>query len=309
MVLQRMTSMMNNDGDTIRKFNRFELKYLISLQQAERFKTVLRRYMIPDEHGPNDGRYTLSSLYYDSPDLRCYQENEDGIKFHRKLRIRRYETGQVFTDESPVFLEIKQRFDRVTQKRRTVLPYGVALRLCNDREMPGQGHGDKDILNEIYVLLWQYNLRPVSIVRYDRQAFIGTEYDIGLRVTFDTSLSFQACQLRLHEQPSGLPMLPAHLVVMEIKVNERIPLWLTDMIAAHNLQLTGVSKYCRSIQAAQRIPVTRRHSLRAESAQDVLASSFAAFSTLQRRMGIDTEQKKHGVEVSREHFQRHGSDR
>jgi SPX domain protein involved in polyphosphate accumulation len=293
--------MMDNGDDTIHTFNRFELKYLLSLQQAERFKSALQADVVPDEHGHSDGRYTLSSLYYDSPDLRCYQENEAGLKVRRKLRIRRYETGEVFTDESPVFLEIKQRYDRVTQKLRTVLPYREALRLCNDREIPGHGLGDRALLDEIYVFLWRYNLRPVSIVRYDRQAFIGTKYDVGLRVTFDTALSFQAHQLHLHEQPSGLPMLPASLTVMEIKVNERIPLWLTHIIAAHNLQRVGVSKYCRSIEAAQSIPVARRHNLRAEGAQDVLASSFSAFSALERRMGLDRKQQKQGVEVSRGH--------
>jgi hypothetical protein len=294
-------SMMNNNGNTVHKFNRFELKYVISLEQAKQFKAALQAYVVPDEHGQDNGRYTLSSLYYDSPDLRCYQENEQGLKFRRKLRIRRYETNDVFTDESPVFLEVKQRYDRVTQKRRTVLPYREALRFCNDRQIPGNGLGDKALLDEIYAFLWQYNLRPVSIVRYDRQAFIGTEYDRGLRVTFDTSLSFQAHQLHLHDPSTGLPMLPASSAVMEIKVNERIPTWLAHMIAAHNLQRVGVSKYCRSIEAARSIPATRRHCLRAECSEDVLASSFSTFSALERKMGIGREQEKHSVEVSHGH--------
>ena len=292
---------MMDNGSTIHTFNRFELKYLLSLQQAERFKANLQAYVVPDEHGCNDGRYTLSSLYYDSPDLRCYRENERGLKFRRKLRIRRYETDEVFTDESPVFLEIKQRYDRVTQKRRTVLPYREALRLCNDRQIPDHEPGDGALIEEIYAFVWQCNLRPMSIVRYERQAFIGTEYDPGLRVTFDSSLSFQAHQLHLHEQSSALPMLPASFVVMEIKVNERIPRWLTGMIAAHNLQRVGVSKYCRSIEASRSIPAVRRHSLRAESAQDVLASSYSSFSTLEERMGIGRESEKQRVEVSHGH--------
>jgi hypothetical protein len=296
--------MMDNGNDTIRSFNRFELKYLLSLQQAERFKAALQAYVVPDEHGYNDGRYTLSSLYYDSPDLRCYRENEAGLKVRRKLRIRHYETGEVFTDESPVFLEIKQRYDRVTQKRRAVLPYREALRLCNDRQIPDHDPGDRALIEEIYAFLWQCNLRPVSIVRYERQAFTGTEYDVGLRVTFDTSLSFQAHQLHLHEQPSGLPMMPANVTVMEIKVNERIPIWLTGMIAAHNLQRAGVSKYCRSIEAAGSIPAMQRRSLGAESARSVLASSFSSFSTLEQRMGIRREQKEQEeqkVEVAHGH--------
>jgi hypothetical protein len=140
-----MTSMMN-DNCSIGKFNRLELKYLVSLQQAEQLKAALQAYVVPDEHGHNKGRYTLSSLYYDSPDLRCYWENEHGLKFRRKLRIRRYETGEVFTDESPVFLEIEQRYDRVTQKRRIVMSYHEALRLCNDRQIPDHGPGDRALL-------------------------------------------------------------------------------------------------------------------------------------------------------------------
>jgi SPX domain protein involved in polyphosphate accumulation len=278
---------MNNLSHTIRKFNRFELKYLITLQQAERFKTALRAFLIPDEHGNHSGRYTIASLYYDSPDFRCYREKVDGIKFRRKLRIRRYETGEALTDEGTVFVEIKQRIDRVTQKRRVMLPYREALRLCNDRQIPNHEASDKTVIDEIFVFLWQHNLRPVSIVRYDRQAFIGAEYDIGLRVTFDTTLSFQTQQLHLHEQPSGLLMLPANQVVMEIKVNERIPYWLTELIATHNLQMVRVSKYCRSIEAAQNLPGNHWRKPLAESARDVLSGSLSVFRPSERKMEIE----------------------
>lgn len=280
---------MDTLSHTIRKFNRFELKYLLTLQQAERFKTGLRNYLVPDEHGNNNGRYALSSLYYDSPGLSCYWEKENGIKFRRKLRLRRYETDDPLTEETPIFLEIKQRVDRVTQKRRAILSYGDALRLCNDRQIPDHTPEDKAVIEEIFVFLWQYNLRPMSIVRYNRQAFVGTEYDIGLRVTFDTSLSFQSHPLHLHEQPSDLPMLSPNLVVMEIKINERIPHWLTEMIAAHDLQLIRVSKYCRSIEAARNMPCAPWHQPAAESAQDVLSSSFSLFSKLRSKVGVERQ--------------------
>lgn len=242
---------MSNLSHTIRRFNRFELKYLITLQQAEIFKKALRTFLVADEHGNNNGHYGLDSLYYDSPDFRCYWEKVDGIKFRRKLRIRRYASESPLTEDVPVFIEIKQRLDRVTQKRRAILPYGTAQRMCNEREYPETyAPEDKTVLDEIYVYLWQYNLRPTSIIHYNRQAFIGTDYDLGLRVTFDTSLTYQVHQLNLHEQASTLPMLTPNQVVMEIKVNERIPYWLTEMIAAHNLKMIRVSKYCRSIELA-----------------------------------------------------------
>ena len=248
---------MSNLSHTIRRFNRFELKYLITIEQAELFKSALRSYLTADEHGNNNGHYKLTSLYYDSPDFRCYWEKVDGLRVRRKLRVRWYETNESLSDDTRVFVEIKQRVDRITQKRRAVLPYYDAIRLCSDRQFPeNYTPEDENILGEIYAFLWQYNLRPACVVRYDRQAFIGTDYDLGLRVTFDTSLSYRTRNLILHDSADSFPILPVNSAVMEIKVNERIPYWLTEMIAAHDLKMIRISKYCRSIELAQNMPST-----------------------------------------------------
>jgi SPX domain protein involved in polyphosphate accumulation len=246
---------MSNLSHIVRKFDRFELKYLVPRKTAAQFRQSLRAYLTPDDHGDAHGCYSLASLYYDAPDLRFYREKVDGIKFRRKLRIRRYESREPLTEDSLVFVEIKQRVNRVTQKRRAVLPYREALRLCDERQVPEHTPQDAAVIDEILWMLWQYNLRPASIVRYARQALVGTEYDIGLRVTFDNDLSYQVHHLELHEQPDGLPLFPAGWTVVEIKVNERMPYWLTELVALHNLNLVRISKYCRSVELAQDLAV------------------------------------------------------
>jgi len=258
---------MQNLSHTIRKFNRFELKYLVPLKAAEAFKHDLRANLVPDDHGDDNGAYGLSSLYYDGPDFRFYWEKVDGIKFRRKLRIRYYESPEPLTAHTPVFVEIKQRHNRVTQKRRAVLPYEQALALCSERQIPEPGPdgftpAELAVLDEIASLTWQYNLRPASLVRYTRQALVGTEYDTGLRVTFDRDLTYHPqprdpFSLRLEDIQDGLPLFPPGWCVMEIKVNERIPYWLTELVAAHNLNMVRLSKYCRSIELAQNMPVSR----------------------------------------------------
>ncbi len=241
---------------TVRALNRFELKYLLTLQQVECVRAALQAYMVPDGYGGQDGRYALASLYYDSAELRCFWEKVDGLKFRRKLRIRHYGPATELTDETPVFVEIKQRVDRVTQKRRVRLSYADARRLCDDRQIPPHAAADRAVIEEVHAFLHQYDMRPTSIVRYERQALIGTDYDLGLRVTFDTSLTAQADHLRLHEPASGLPMLGPHWAVMEVKVNERMPYWLTELVAAHNLHLIRLSKYCRSIEVTRGFAAT-----------------------------------------------------
>jgi len=250
---------MNNLSHTIRKFNRFELKYILTMHEAEQFRSALKAYLTPDDHGNGDGSYPLASLYYDSPDLRCYREKMEGLKFRRKLRIRRYENNGDLNERTPVFVEIKQRIDRVTQKRRAILNYGEALRLCNKREIPDHAPDDKDVIDEAYAFVRQYDLRATSIVRYQRQAFIGNDYDIGLRVTFDTNLTGQVNLLSLDKPMAVIPVLPANLVVMEIKANERIPYWLTELVANHNLHIARLSKYCKSLEITRHFinPQTR----------------------------------------------------
>ncbi len=248
----------------IRKFNRFELKYLTSLQRAEEFKQDLAAYLVPDDHGGIQGGYGVASLYYDSPDRRFFWEKVDGIKFRRKLRIRYYENNLPLESTSPVFVEIKQRTDRVLQKRRVVLPYHEALTMCAGREFPAQyAPQDRPVLEEMMDMLWSYNLSPASIIRYQRQAFMGMAYDTGLRVTFDTNLQYQVNPydpdaLRLDGLQNCLPLFPPNWAVIEIKVNERIPYWLTELTAAHNLSLVRVSKYCRSIELSQNLAFASR---------------------------------------------------
>jgi len=242
---------MTNLCHTIRKFDRFELKYIVPLQAAEQFKRSLRAYLVPDDHGDSAGSYYLSSLYYDGPDLRFYWEKVDGLKRRRKLRIRHYENSAPLTPDSPVLVEIKQRVNRVTQKRRILLPYREALRLCDERQLPAHERQDAAVVDEIAAMLWQYDLRPASLVRYARQALVGTEYDIGLRVTFDNDLTYRADHLELHDRTGGLPLFPPGWTVVEIKVNERMPYWLSELVAVHNLSLIRVSKYCRSIELAR----------------------------------------------------------
>jgi len=152
-----------------------------------------------------------------------------------------------------VFIEIKQRVNRATQKRRIFLPYDAAQRFLNHREVPEHSPEDAAVVEEIESLLWQYDLRAASIVRYRRQALVGSEYDIGLRVTFDDDLTYRVEHLELDEEHSGRPLFPPGWKVIEIKVNERIPYWLTELVAAHNLNLIRISKYCRSIELAQNL--------------------------------------------------------
>lgn len=138
----------------------------------------LKHYIVPDMYNNKEGNYCLSSLYYDTDDYRFYREKLDGLKFRRKLRIRRYETQEHMTDDSIVYVEIKQRVNRVTQKRRVPMSYKEALALCNEGIIPDHDNRDTPVINEIYEMVVENNLKPSCITSYFRQAYFGTDYDI-----------------------------------------------------------------------------------------------------------------------------------
>jgi hypothetical protein len=235
----------------IRSFNRFELKYLINTEQARAVAEDLVGFLSPDRHGEG-GRYALTSLYYDSADLSCYWAKIDGLKVRRKLRIRHYESAALLGPDDPVFVEIKQRVNRVTQKRRVRLGYSTAQALCAGVEPNSVERADEAVVAEVLDLVVRFDLHPTAITSYRRGAFVGGEHDPGVRVTFDRDLRFRLGDLDLHRKLPGPHLLPPELVVMEVKVNDRVPTWLTRLVSRHDLTLVRISKYCAAVEAGRR---------------------------------------------------------
>lgn len=230
-------------------FNRFELKYLVPVEQAAEIRDELAERMDRDLNSPVGG-YGVWSLYYDTPQLRFYWEKIEGLKFRRKLRIRHYGDPDGVTDESPVCVEIKQRVNRVTQKRRIALPYGVARQLCDGRQMIEHSAKESAFVQEVLELVVRLNLQPTAITGYQREALVGRDADTGLRVTFDRRIRGRDRDFHFGTPtPENRFTIPPHLSVMEIKVNERMPYWITDLAARRNLNLIRVSKYVQSIEA------------------------------------------------------------
>jgi len=230
-------------------FNRFELKYLVPQSQVEAIREELSERMERDPYAGPRG-YGVWSVYYDTSHLRFYTEKIEGLKFRRKLRIRRYgELDDAPGAQAPVSVEIKQRVDRVTQKRRVIMPYEQALDLCDRRrriELPGS---DQAFVDEVLDLVVRLDLRATAMTGYRREPFVGTGADLGLRVTLDHRVRGRDRDFDLRAGAENRYIIRPDLAVLEVKVNERAPYWVTDMAARHGLQIQRISKYCQSVEA------------------------------------------------------------
>ena len=252
--------MAQSDLAAVRTFNRYELKYLVDEPVLARLRPELQARLDPDPHG-DLGSYPVWSRYYDTYDLRCYWEKIDGIRFRRKLRLRHYGPPHELSLDTPTWVEIKQRINRVTQKRRARLPYEQAIALCAGRAIDGCVPGDEAVVEEVQRLVGDFDLRPSTAIGYTRDAFVGREEDAGLRVTFDVRVRARDRDLDLSVDGENRFIIHPDLCVLEVKVNERVPYWLTELIARTNLQLVRISKYCQSVDAFSRTPRSLFHSI------------------------------------------------
>ena len=233
----------------IKFFNRYELKYFIHADRYLDLVQDLHHFMDPDDHGDVDGFYRIVSLYYDSPDYACYRSKIDGLRFRRKLRIRIYVSpGQDITTVDTGFVEIKQRFNRTTQKRRIVLPLDQATRLCDGEDLEDELDArDTATASEIRYMVRAMRLKPAAVVSYRRRAFVGGRYEQGMRLTFDMNLEGRAHALQVNQDAVNRHFLPLDWVLMEVKVNERVPLWMVALLAKHQCSLQRMSKYCAAL--------------------------------------------------------------
>lgn len=229
----------------IKRFNRYELKYIIHASRYRALVEDLKHFMVTDDHGDIDGFYRVVSLYYDSLDHTGYWSKLDGLKYRRKLRLRIYPCPSV-ADATVGFVEIKQRINRTVQKRRLVLPLAQAKALCAGDDIDADlDKSDLAVAGEVQFMVRALNLRPRAVVSYRRRAYMGARYERGMRLTFDMQLQGRIHALEVNRVAKNEYFMPPDWSIMEVKVNERIPMWAISLLAKHDCQLRRVSKYCQ----------------------------------------------------------------
>ena len=144
-------------------FKRYEKKYMLTQKQYDALMPALERQMDTDHYG----EYTISNIYFDTPDFQLVRQSIEKPEYKEKLRLRAY--GKA-TDTSVVYAELKKKFDGVVYKRRIPVP------LCQARKYLYYGIRrieESQILKEIEYVLNRYDLKPAAFVAYDRAAYYG----------------------------------------------------------------------------------------------------------------------------------------
>jgi SPX domain protein involved in polyphosphate accumulation len=243
---------------------RYELKYLVRREQFEPLVAELGQMLRLDTHSNELGLYRITSLYYDTPDYKAYWDKLDGHRSRRKVRVRVYGNVNI-SAQTPAFLEVKQRVNKMMRKRRLQLAYGDAINFDRFEEMGAALGGDEEgaqraLLQEVYYLYRTLQLRPACVVTYDRMAFEGDVHAPDLRITLDTNLRGRIHDLSLLSTGGAhdLTVLGPEYAVLEVKTNHNVPRWVARLTAAHHCAFRRISKYCMTLERTQAI-AQRQH--------------------------------------------------
>lgn len=214
-------------------FKRYEIKYMLTLEQKEKIVSVMQEYMALDKYG----RSSIRNIYFDTDSYRLIRRSIDKPKYKEKLRIRSY--GRA-TEDSKVFVELKKKYDGIVYKRRIDLPCNVAF---DWTEKNAPCPVDTQISREInYFLKYYGTLRPAAFLSYEREAYY--EKNGGsFRVTFDDNILFRTTDLSLISDTYGESLLEEGKVLMELKCSGGIPLWFVRVLSAEKIYKTSFSKY------------------------------------------------------------------
>ena len=211
---------------------RYELKYILTPEQTDYFIGRISGHMRPDRFGLT----SIASLYYDTPNYRLIRASVEKPPFKEKIRLRSY---GIATDDSPVFLELKRKFDGVVYKRRvqTTIPMVKRFFDCEgDVCAPGQINREITYFRDFYG-----TLVPACLIICDRTAYYEPEGD--LRLTIDRDPRYRTSDLDLRVSMDGVSLLPAGYTVLEVKVQEAIPLWLCEILSSGKIYKASFSKY------------------------------------------------------------------
>lgn len=211
---------------------RFELKYILSPAQTSLLKQAMEGHVAPDQFGLT----SIASLYYDTPDSRLIRASLEKPQFKEKLRLRSYGLA---TEHSPVYLELKRKADGIVYKRRVQTTVQQAADFVAGRDaLAPEGQISREItaFRDFY-----RELVPACMIIYDRTAYV--ELGGDLRLTIDRNPRYRMDDLSLTHSMDGISLLPPGCSILELKVQNAMPLWLSRALNDLHIYKVSFSKY------------------------------------------------------------------
>ena len=261
---------------------RYELKYVIPSSWRSTIVDLISPFAVPDPQAGDLGHgrrgYRVRSLYFDTVQLSDYFERLDQAKVRNRLRVRTYDDPDA---RRPVFLENKRKCGRMVIKHRFRLCDSRRWLECNEPrpwlDLHEASNGSLQYAASVFHQLVEGGRRrPVSSVRYDREAFVPRDPQTnGVRLTLDHDVRANVATTA-HDlfAPSQVGLIPRQWIVMELKFQRFAPAWMHTLRRELAICAVPVSKFGLSV--ARCLRGTHPHELRALTPKPLLKRECAA---------------------------------
>ena len=224
---------------------RHEFKYLSPEYILSYLEKRASAVLLRDKHVGEQGFYEIRSIYFDDMYNSCYYENEDGTDPREKFRIRIYNCSR-----ERISLELKQREKSRCHKISTPL----SLETCDEimaGKIPQVQNDSPYLLKKLVMEMQSRALRPCVIVAYERVPLIWNAGNV--RVTFDRNIRSSADIANFFNPSLACrPILETNTNMIEVKFDEFLPDFISEVLQTGRLSQTSFSKYylCRRYNMA-----------------------------------------------------------
>lgn len=261
---------------------RYELKYTVPTEWRTRILDLIRPFAEPDPKAGDLGHgrrgYQVSSLYFDTAQLNDYFERLDQAKVRNRLRARTYDGPEA---RRPIFLETKRKCGRMVVKHRSKLCDSLQWMECGEPrpwlDPNWSADGSRDYAASVFHQLVEGGRRrPVTVVRYEREAFVPRGSDPG-RVRFTLDHDVRASVATTSDDlfaSSQVRLIPSGWIVMELKFEHFAPTWMHMLRKELRISAVPVSKFGLSVAMCIRSSYPRE--LRALTPPPLLERECAA---------------------------------
>ncbi|MBN1245699.1 polyphosphate polymerase domain-containing protein [Candidatus Bathyarchaeota archaeon] len=225
---------------------RHELKYQIDLLQYQVLQRKLITLLKPDPNMEPKSRYNIRNLYFDDFRETALCDKQSGIYKRKKYRIRIYNHSDAL-----IKFERKTKIHQYILKESTKITRGEADKILSG-DYSFLAKAKDQLLRDFYLETRCNLMHPVTIVEYDREAYI---YPIGnVRITFDTDLRMDIgstsffdsnlCTISVIDQPAR---------ILEIKYNDFLPQYICGLFPNTIRPQSAFGKFsvCRTQQKCQ----------------------------------------------------------
>ncbi|GAB3561109.1 polyphosphate polymerase domain-containing protein [Spelaeicoccus albus] len=207
---------------------RVDSKYFVPVEVMQELSSELfAGHRVTQINGEREFLY--ESMYFDTPDLRCFRDHAQRRRHRAKVRTRTY------VDSMLTFIEVKLSGARgTTAKTRTEYGYDDRFALT-----PGGRRFAADVLSRGGVPLDTDVLKPSMLTTYRRSTLVDAVR--GVRITVDADLAWRT--------PSGAELRArSDMLLLEVKsARGRAP--ANRLLHGHGIRPVRMSKYPAGIGA------------------------------------------------------------